>query len=126
MLPSLLDFRPESYGLPPFEDTVCGVVPLYPAWRLKGPVVKGFGRGSRELGIPTANLEAVALQVWSTVAYVLGPLHTQRLSSIAWHPWFDAFSTGKLQTANTLSQPCTALAVLRQFLVYLKMQGSCD
>ena len=83
MLPSLLDFRPETYGLPPFEDTVRGVVPLHPAWRLKGPVVKGFGRGSRELGIPTANLEAVALQVWSPLACILGSVHTQRLSSIA-------------------------------------------
>jgi len=28
---------------------------------LKGPVVKGFGRGSKELGIPTANLDAELL-----------------------------------------------------------------
>ena len=83
VLPSLLDFRPESYGLPPFHDTVSGVVPLHPAWRLKGPVVKGFGRGSRELGIPTANLEATALQVWSLMACILGSVHTQKLISIA-------------------------------------------
>lgn len=29
--------------------------------RLAGAVVKGFGRGSRELGVPTANLDAAAL-----------------------------------------------------------------
>lgn len=28
---------------------------------LKGPVIKGFGRGSKELGIPTANLDAELL-----------------------------------------------------------------
>jgi FAD synthase len=28
---------------------------------LRGTVVKGFGRGSKELGIPTANLDAEAL-----------------------------------------------------------------
>lgn len=28
---------------------------------LRGVVVKGFGRGSRELGIPTANLDAESL-----------------------------------------------------------------
>jgi riboflavin kinase len=28
---------------------------------LRGPVIKGFGRGSKELGIPTANLDAEAL-----------------------------------------------------------------
>ncbi len=28
---------------------------------MKGAVVKGFGRGSKELGIPTANLDADAL-----------------------------------------------------------------
>ena len=64
MLKSLLDFNPETYGLPRFEDTVCGVVPLHPIWHLKGPVVRGFGRGSKDLGIPTANIETIALQVW--------------------------------------------------------------
>lgn len=63
MLQSLLDFRPETYGLPPFDDLVSGVVPLHPEWQLKGEVIKGFGRGSRELGIPTANLDTIALQV---------------------------------------------------------------
>lgn len=47
MLPSLLDFRPEAYGLPPFEDRVAGAVLLEPLWRMKGTVVKGFGRGSK-------------------------------------------------------------------------------
>jgi len=63
VLPSLLDFKPEQYGLPAFEDMINGVVPLEPVWRLKGKVVKGFGRGSKELGIPTANLDAASLQV---------------------------------------------------------------
>ena len=40
-----------------------GVIPLEPVWKLKGKVVKGFGRGSKELGIPTANLDAASLQV---------------------------------------------------------------
>ena len=63
MLPSLLDFKPETYSLPPFDDMIHGVVPLEPVWKLKGKVVKGFGRGSKELGIPTANLDAASLQV---------------------------------------------------------------
>ena len=63
ILKSLLDFKPESYGLPGFEDTVLGVVPLHPNWRFKGRVVRGFGRGSKELGIPTANINTIALQV---------------------------------------------------------------
>lgn len=52
MLASLLDFRPERYGLPAFDDYVAGdVVPLVePPWRLAGPVVRGFGRGSKLLG----------------------------------------------------------------------------
>ncbi|KAK9917563.1 hypothetical protein WJX75_005816 [Coccomyxa subellipsoidea] len=63
ILPSLFDFRPEVYGLPPFDDYICGeVVPIQPPWRIKGTVVKGFGRGSRELGIPTANLDSESLQ----------------------------------------------------------------
>jgi len=55
VLSCLLDFRPENFGLPPFDDFIGEVVPIEP-WRVKGPVVKGFGRGSKLLGIPTANL----------------------------------------------------------------------
>ena len=35
---------------------------MEPPWQLKGTVVKGFGRGSKELGIPTANLDSASLQ----------------------------------------------------------------
>ena len=35
---------------------------MEPPWQLKGTVVKGFGRGSKELGIPTANLDSTSLQ----------------------------------------------------------------
>ncbi len=67
ILPSLLDFRPELYGLPPFDDLVGETVPVQPVWRIRGTVVKGFGRGSRELGIPTANLDRESLQVSSAL-----------------------------------------------------------
>ncbi|KAH7516001.1 hypothetical protein FEM48_Zijuj10G0088200 [Ziziphus jujuba var. spinosa] len=52
---SLLDLRPEKWGLPPFQDWIEGTLPLEP-WFIGGPVIKGFGRGSKVLGIPTANL----------------------------------------------------------------------
>ena len=41
-------------ALPSYADAHALPVAL----RLKGSVVKGFGRGSKELGIPTANLDA--------------------------------------------------------------------
>ena len=47
VLPSLLDFKPAAYGLPPFDDELAGAVVLDPPWRIKGTVVKGFGRGSK-------------------------------------------------------------------------------
>ncbi|XP_009375260.2 bifunctional riboflavin kinase/FMN phosphatase [Pyrus x bretschneideri] len=52
---SLLDLRPELWGLPPFQDWIKDTLPIEP-WHIGGPVVKGFGRGSKVLGIPTANL----------------------------------------------------------------------
>lgn len=63
VLPSLFDFQPERYGLQPFQDLVAGLIPVDPPWCIKGEVVKGFGRGSRQLGIPTANLSSESLQV---------------------------------------------------------------
>mmetsp|Transcript_5997 Transcript_5997/g.10992 ORF Transcript_5997/g.10992 Transcript_5997/m.10992 type:complete len:180 (+) Transcript_5997:155-694(+) len=33
-----------------------------PCWLLKGTVIQGFGRGSKELGIPTANIDAKCLK----------------------------------------------------------------
>ncbi|KDO75726.1 hypothetical protein CISIN_1g016755mg [Citrus sinensis] len=49
---SLLDLRPEKWGLPPFQDWIEGTLPSEP-WYIGGPVVKGLGRGSKVLGIPT-------------------------------------------------------------------------
>ena len=47
LLASLLDFQPQEFGLPPFADRVAGTVVLDPVWRLRGTVVRGFGRGSK-------------------------------------------------------------------------------
>lgn len=47
VLPSLLAFDPLAYGLPPFSDVVSGVIPLDAPFRIRGTVVKGFGRGSK-------------------------------------------------------------------------------
>ena len=46
-------------------SVVCGTSPLAPnnnVMLIKGEVVKGFGRGSKELGIPTANLEPASFR----------------------------------------------------------------
>ncbi|CAK0786998.1 hypothetical protein CVIRNUC_010214 [Coccomyxa viridis] len=99
MLASLYDFAPEQFGLPPFEDRICGeLVPVEPPWTLKGTVVKGFGRGSKELGIPTANLDSASLQgalaeavsgVYSGWASIgTSPEAYMTAMSIGWNPYF--------------------------------------
>lgn len=40
---------------------VCLRSPLDSIIRIRGPVVRGFGRGSKQLGIPTANVDTTAL-----------------------------------------------------------------
>uniref|UniRef100_A0A7S3VJV5 riboflavin kinase n=2 Tax=Dunaliella tertiolecta TaxID=3047 RepID=A0A7S3VJV5_DUNTE len=64
IVPSLLAFEPQRYGLPPFDDLIGGTIPMVddPIY-IKGEVVAGFGRGSKELGIPTANVASEALRV---------------------------------------------------------------
>ena len=42
---------------------------------LRGVVVKGFGRGSRELGIPTANLDTEALEAAGALAGVAAGIY---------------------------------------------------
>lgn len=62
-IPTLLAFDPSPFSLPPFSDAIAGgrALRLDPLLRLEGTVVSGFGRGSAELGIPTANLDGEAL-----------------------------------------------------------------
>lgn len=50
--------RPRS----PLAGPSGGPVPPFPI-QLSGPIVKGFGRGSKELGIPTANIPLAGLSV---------------------------------------------------------------
>ena len=50
--------RPRS----PVAGPPTGPSPPFPI-RLSGPIIKGFGRGSKELGIPTANIPIAGLSV---------------------------------------------------------------
>eukprot|EP00457_Paulinella_chromatophora_P018078 gb/GEZN01019284.1/.p1 GENE.gb/GEZN01019284.1/~~gb/GEZN01019284.1/.p1 ORF type:complete len:218 (-),score=26.67 gb/GEZN01019284.1/:50-703(-) len=71
--------------------------PLEKVYRLKGKVVKGFGRGSKLLGCPTANLEPAAFKNvltgaprgvyygWASINS--GPVYKSVLS-IGWNPQF--------------------------------------
>lgn len=63
ILTTLLEFSPEQYGLTPFDDTISQCIPmsLDGVWKISGHVVKGFGRGSKQLGIPTANVDAMSV-----------------------------------------------------------------
>lgn len=96
-LSSLLDVRPELWGLPPFTDWVTDALPLAP-WYMGGKVVKGFGRGSKVLGIPTANLppDAIASHVAEHVCGIYlgwaGLSHRgvfKMVMSVGWNPYFD-------------------------------------
>ena len=110
---SLYDVDPARWGLPAFDDwreLVPGMsldmyLPLTTPIRMRGPVVKGFGRGSKMLGIPTANLDFAPLKLqadalapgiyfgWAAVAKedprdVGGGPH-RMVMSIGWNPFFD-------------------------------------
>ncbi|XP_042516520.1 bifunctional riboflavin kinase/FMN phosphatase-like isoform X1 [Macadamia integrifolia] len=65
-----------------------GTLPLEP-WHIGGPVVKGFGRGSKVLGIPTANISTEGysniLSEYPSGVYWAGP--STRVIVILQEPW---------------------------------------
>ncbi|KAF7803546.1 bifunctional riboflavin kinase/FMN phosphatase [Senna tora] len=94
---SLLDLQLEKWGLPPFEDWVEGTLPIDP-WCIGGPVIKGFGRGSKVLGIPTANLSTegysdLLIEHPSGVYFGWAGLSARgvykMVMSIGWNPYFN-------------------------------------
>ncbi|CAJ2678425.1 unnamed protein product [Trifolium pratense] len=94
---SLLDLQLEKWGLPPFADWVERTLPVDP-WYIGGPVIKGFGRGSKVLGIPTANLSTkecsdLLAQYPSGVYFGWAGLSTRGIfkmvMSIGWNPYFS-------------------------------------
>jgi riboflavin kinase / FMN hydrolase len=100
VLPTLLLVEPQRWGLPPFSDWVGRALPLVaPPMRLKGPVVRGVGRGSKLLGIPTANLDVEALGpalssasctgIYAAWASLGGSDRVYKAAmSIGWNPFF--------------------------------------
>ncbi|OAY26093.1 bifunctional riboflavin kinase/FMN phosphatase isoform X1 [Manihot esculenta] len=94
---SLLDLQPENWGLPAFKDWIEGTLPMEP-WHVGGPVIKGFGRGSKVLGIPTANLSTEGYSEMlsehpSGVYFGWAGLSTRgvykMVMSIGWNPYFN-------------------------------------
>lgn len=94
---SLLDFQPERWGLPAFEDWIERTLPIEP-WYIGGPVIKGFGRGSKVLGIPTANLSTEAYSdvlsehpagVYFGWAGLASKGVYKMVMSIGWNPYFN-------------------------------------
>ncbi|KAI3994604.1 hypothetical protein MKX01_028348 [Papaver californicum] len=97
VIDSLLDLRPEIWGLPPFQDWINGTLPIEP-WYIGGPVIKGYGRGLKVLGIPTAN---ISTEGWSDILsyhpsgvyFGWAGLSTQgvykMVMRIGWNPYFN-------------------------------------
>ncbi|KAL3729863.1 hypothetical protein ACJRO7_026932 [Eucalyptus globulus] len=94
---SLLDLGPEKWGLPPFQDWIERTLPVEP-WHIGGPVIKGFGRGSKLLGVPTANLSTegysdLLSEHPSGVYFGWAGLSARgvykMVTSIGWNPYFD-------------------------------------
>jgi len=105
-IPTLLAFDPVAFGLEAFRDTVEGTIPFveHPesVIRIRGTVVKGFGRGSSELGIPTANVDTMAVARvlpgattgifygWASLPDTYpGKVYATALS-IGWNPFFKS------------------------------------
>eukprot|EP00353_Schmidingerella_taraikaensis_P006718 CAMPEP_0185593756 /NCGR_PEP_ID=MMETSP0434-20130131/72531_1 /TAXON_ID=626734 ORGANISM="Favella taraikaensis, Strain Fe Narragansett Bay" /NCGR_SAMPLE_ID=MMETSP0434 /ASSEMBLY_ACC=CAM_ASM_000379 /LENGTH=186 /DNA_ID=CAMNT_0028220585 /DNA_START=541 /DNA_END=1099 /DNA_ORIENTATION=+ len=100
---NLASLQAEISTLPEFADWKLHV-PIEPALVLEGTVVKGFGRGSKQLGVPTANVEMTEENKNKTVGLVPGvyaakaylqleneaePREYLCAMSIGWNPVYD-------------------------------------
>lgn len=94
---SLLDFQPEVWGFPSLNDRIGGAIPIEP-WYMGGPVIKGFGRGSKLLGTPTANLPTSAFSnhlashvcgIYIGWAGLANRGVYKMVMSVGWNPYFD-------------------------------------
>ncbi|RWR80452.1 HAD hydrolase [Cinnamomum micranthum f. kanehirae] len=111
---SLLDLQPEKWGLPPFQDCIPlepkiifyssislfylpyqgieGTLPIEPFF-IGGLVIKGFGRGSKVLGIPTDDFSDILSEHTSGVYFGWAGLSARGIykmvMSIGWNPYFD-------------------------------------
>ncbi|KAI3716919.1 hypothetical protein L1987_68149 [Smallanthus sonchifolius] len=96
---SLLDLRPEMWGLPPFEDWIDGTLPIEP-WRIGGPVIKGYGRGSKMLGIPTGFPASSYLHLFfvSSMLDISNLSVEGHASALSEHPAGVYFGWAKLST----------------------------
>ncbi|EPY51223.1 riboflavin kinase Fmn1 [Schizosaccharomyces cryophilus OY26] len=96
MTAELENQRPEIVGSDQVEDP-------YPI-RFEGKVVHGFGRGSKDLGIPTANISEDAIQELlkykdSGVYYGFAMVSKQifpMVMSVGWNPYYN----NKLRSAE--------------------------
>ena len=103
-LATLLEFDPGLFGLNAFADRIEGTVPFGldadSVIRIRGKVVTGFGRGSKTLGIPTANVDTMSVARvvpgaatgiffgWASLACFPGEVYATALS-IGWNPFFQ-------------------------------------
>ena len=100
----MLEFDPGLFGLNAFADRIEGTVPFGldadSVIRIRGKVVTGFGRGSKTLGIPTANVDTMSVARvvpgaatgiffgWASLACFPGEVYATALS-IGWNPFFQ-------------------------------------
>ena len=68
---SLASLDEEISTLPEFTDW-CDHIVLPKPLLLDGEVVKGFGRGSKQLGVPTANVKMTEINIEKTAALIPG------------------------------------------------------
>ncbi|KAF2641109.1 riboflavin kinase [Massarina eburnea CBS 473.64] len=96
------------------RDPIAGpdkVEPPFPL-KLRGPVIKGFGRGSKELGIPTANIPLSGLSIGGNEALESGIYYGYATLDHNTIPRAPATASSPLQSSNhavaDLESPPTA------------------
>lgn len=105
-----------------------GHMKLLPSLNISGPIVKGFGRGSKDLGFPTANIEVhenlpVLLGIYAGIAKLDGEFYKAAISVGVCPFYSNQQISYEVYIMNTFNDSLVGKRIECELLYYLRCES---